>query len=168
MNGWTQVVLYGLLAALAVVGLGSVHGHPHDIDGAVSTFQADLQYAEELARTTGDGATLTITVDSSGRSTYEVWAHRPIVGLTAMEASPRRDPFTAWTSVTVAGGGTAGAPIALLVASGGGVSYAQWAPGAAQLSTTGVCPSGSLTLTFRDGGDVVQAHTVACGSGDFQ
>lgn len=153
-----SAIVVALFSSIALFGITRTDSY--SLPRAATDLESTMTAAVDLARVTGDGATVTFQPGANNSTVVALWAHRPIPGST-MEVQPRRS-FTTNVSISVVG--VASSP-ALLIATSGYTSVTQWTPGGGTLGADGTCPSGTLRVTLTREG-VSQKYTIPCSALD--
>lgn len=153
-------VAIAVLAAVAFVALNQGE-RPYAAQSSVQQFDAALAYADSLAATSGNGATIVFSPSADG-FVLTVYSGRPTSATALSEA--HLAPLHAIGTVSEAKLGDAPFSIFLNGAGHASASSTAAAPGSIIASDPG-CPAGetSVTLTFTDPRESI-TRTIPCGS----
>jgi hypothetical protein len=148
------VAIAGVSIAAFVAGVATLGQQPTAAHDAYMVMQSEVASARELARTTGNGATI-VVVPGTNSFTAQMYAGRPNGG--TFNTTPQS---TVVESVAFSSGIAGTQPLAIFFSASGSVAAANWHIGDGNIASQPACTS-SITVSFTGGTKTVNA-SIGC------
>jgi len=148
------VAIAGISIVAFVAGVATLGQQPTAAHDAYVVMQSEVASARELARTTGNGATI-IVVPGSNSFTAQIFSGRPNGG--TFNTTPKA---TVIEKVAFSSGIAGTQPLAIFFSASGNVAAANWNIGDGNIASQPACTS-SIAVSFTGGTKTVNA-SIGC------